>query len=178
MKARDIRQTNKLGPNFVADKIEKPTIIINEGKESNKENKKERIPLDDNPLIHNINLKLYGFVFNKLGILKSGIIFGGTGILSIAYLYQMFYLKWFNQTYVNVAFIILLIYSINYFQFFFNKSCPHCKTKFSLIRGKTYKVGECKIEGEGYDLTETEYRCDKCGKTVVEEGKNKHPSSD
>lgn len=147
------------------------SIITNQNK-----SKREKISLEDNKLVHNVNLKLYSFLFKRFGFLKTGIGFGIVGISSILYLYQAFYLKWFQQTYFNVIFILLLIYSIYYFQFFLNKSCSECNSKFSLFKVGTYKTGECRIEGIPYDINEIEYKCDNCNKIFVEEEKVRHQS--
>ena len=60
---------------------------------------------------------------------------------------------------MTVTSILLLLYSLSYFNFFTNKSCKECGAKFSLEKKGTHKVGECKIEGVSHDINETEYKC-------------------
>ena len=171
MKLRDIKQENKSGPNIVGDNIKIGNLVT-----VNKEDQKgkERIPVDNNRDLHNLSLWLYGFLFKKFGFLKTGIGFVISGLISAGYLYQTFLLKLFQNNYLTVLFIALLVYSVNYFQFFKNRSCPECKSQFSLIKKGTFKVGECKIKGIPHDINETEFECEECHKSFVESFREEH----
>lgn len=173
MKIRDINQKNKNAPNIVAKNI-KGSKIETTIYENSKSPKKERIVIKDNSILHNLNLQLYGFLFKRFGFLKTGIGFGITGLASVSYLFQAFYLNWFQQGYVNAFFIFLLIYSVYYFQFFFNKKCHYCKKEFSLVKKGTYKIGECKIKGVPHDINEIEYNCNSCKKKVFRQYREAH----
>jgi transposase-like protein len=98
--------------------------------------------------------------------------------MSLLYLYQTFFLKWLENTYLTAFTIILLIYSLYYFQFFKNKSCPECGAKFSLSKKGTYKIDECKIKGIPYDINESEFECTKCGKLFTEAFREPHEEYD
>ena len=134
----------------------------------------ERIKLDNNSLLHNLNLKLYRFIFKRFGVVKTGVLFGILALLCIGYLYQLFSLKYLDNFYITIISIILLVYSLNYFQFFNNKDCPYCKSKFSLLKQDMYKVGECRIDGKGHDKLEIDYKCDTCGKITTKEDTEQH----
>jgi hypothetical protein len=164
MEVKNIKQENKVGPNIIGEKVEIGKLItINKS-----DQRKERIAIDDNNSIHNFNLKIYGFLFKKFGFLKTGIGFGVSSLASILYLYQTFYLKLLENTFLTIFSIILLIYSIYFFQYFKNRSCPNCKSKFSLAKKGTFKVGECKVKGVPHDINEQEFECVECKKAFVE----------
>ncbi|MBU4351620.1 MAG: hypothetical protein KJ939_00875 [Nanoarchaeota archaeon] len=170
MKARDIKQDNKSGPNIVGDNI-KIGKLVSVNKESEK---KERIPIGDNSILHNLNLWLYGSLFKKFGFVKTGVGFGISGGISLLYLIQNYFLKWFQNNYLTIIFIVLFLYSIYFFQYFRNRSCPGCKAKFSLVKKGTYKVGECKVKGVPHDINEEEFKCAECGKTFIEQFREAH----
>lgn len=176
MKIKEVNQKNKSGVNIVAENIQGNIYNIQDNKKITKD--KERIALEDNKEFHNFNLKLYGLIFEKFGFLRSSIGFGASSIISSFYLYQAYYLKWFSQTYVELFFILLLAYSLYFFIFLLNRSCPNCKAKFSLYKIGTYKVGECKIEGIPYDINKINYRCINCKRVFVEEEKVEHRKKD
>ncbi len=171
MKVRDIKQKNKVGPNIVGENVQIKKLIT-----INKEDKKseERIAIQDNSSLHNLNLWLYSFLFKKFGFLKTGIGFGFSSLLSLLYLYQTFSLKWFENNYFTLFAVILLIYSLYFFQFFTNRSCPECKAKFSLEKKGTYKIGECNVKGVPHDINEVNFRCTECKKDFVENCREPH----
>lgn len=175
MKVKKISQKSKSGQNIVGGSIRTGKIvnITNISESEQLKDKQKRIPLEDNPL-HNINLALYGYLFRKFGFKKTGIGFVISGLTSGLYFYQLFFLEWMKNNYLTILFSVLLIYSVWYFQFFFHKSCPECKSKFSLVRTGRYKVDEAKIKGVPHDVIENEYECANCKNIFVEEYTESH----
>lgn len=172
MKVGKLNQDVSRGTNIAADKVNIDKFVQNI--DGGKENKEEKIPVEDNSFLHNLNLKLYGFLYKKFGILKTGIVASIASLLSILWLYQDLNSIFYKNNILNFIAALLLIYSLFYFRFFFNKDCPKCRTKFSLLKQGTYKVGEFKLGGESYDKMKIEFKCNNCGYNHIEEDKEAH----
>ncbi|MBI4145480.1 hypothetical protein HY493_04735 [Candidatus Woesearchaeota archaeon] len=125
--------------------------------------RQKSIRIDSGNRLHNAYLSVYGWLFKKIGFMKTSCLFGTTAITSGGYLAADWSRWHFQNTTATVVAALVLVVSVMFFQCLRDRRCMKCDEAFSMYHLESFKTGEERIGGKPPDQIERKFKCKKCG---------------